>query len=275
MPDCERRRGGDTPIPVTECDADAQTFITAAGITDDVQQGAICKLVSDLKTYPAVGTKYWNREILVYPFVGGNATAHAVNLKTPGTNNLTFVGAGLVHSALGVQGDGLASYANTGYLIVSQNLVRAMFYVDLDMTTAAGTEYFGCRNNPFTSGFEARLGVALFQYLCNDTIARNSSTPLILGCRLIERYIAANKQSTQGNQLWDVEAVASVANAHNNPIFLFARSGLVSVPATFSNARMSSFTYGDPLDTGGGNAEHLEYKGIWDAFNITLGRGHP
>ena len=59
--------------PAPECDADAQAFITAAGITDENNGAAICNLVRDLKTYPAIGTKYWNRENLIYPIVGGNA----------------------------------------------------------------------------------------------------------------------------------------------------------------------------------------------------------
>ena len=81
--------------PVVECvpDSDAQAFITAAGLTDETQINSVCQLVNDLKTYPAVGTKYWDREDLIYPFVGGTSVAHAVNLKSPlGTNNLTFLG---------------------------------------------------------------------------------------------------------------------------------------------------------------------------------------
>ena len=77
-------------------DPDAQAFITAAAITDPTQQGAIITLVTDLKGY-----SIWTKFKAIYPVVGGIASAHAVNLKTPGTYNLTF-GTGWTHNANGM-----------------------------------------------------------------------------------------------------------------------------------------------------------------------------
>ena len=64
-------------------DPDAQAFITAAAITDPTQQSAINTLVVDLKGY-----SIWTKFKAIYPVVGGIASSHAVNLKTPGTYNL-------------------------------------------------------------------------------------------------------------------------------------------------------------------------------------------
>lgn len=77
-------------------DPDAQAFITAAGISDTTQQNAIKQLVADLKGY-----SLWTNFIGLYPIVGGVASSHAVNLKSPGTYNLTISGSP-THDSTGI-----------------------------------------------------------------------------------------------------------------------------------------------------------------------------
>jgi len=88
-------------------DADAQAFFTAASITDSTQKSAVNQLVLDLKSY-----NIWTKIKALYPIVGGSASSHAVNLKTPGTYNLTFA-TGVTHSSTGMTGNGTSGYANT------------------------------------------------------------------------------------------------------------------------------------------------------------------
>ena len=88
-------------------DPDAQAFITAAGITNPTQQGAINTLVVALKGY-----SIWTKFKAIYPIVGGVASSHAVNLKTPGTYNLTF-GTGWTHTSNGMTSL-LNTFAQTG-----------------------------------------------------------------------------------------------------------------------------------------------------------------
>ena len=95
---------------IIDIDNDAFTFLTAAGITNTTQRNAINKLVIDLKYYGL-----WTKQRAIYPVVGGVAASHAVNLKTPGTYNLTFTG-GWVHSANGMTPNGTSDYANTGLI---------------------------------------------------------------------------------------------------------------------------------------------------------------
>jgi hypothetical protein len=90
-------------------DPDAQAFITAAAITDPTQQSAINTLVTDLKGY-----SIWTKFQAIYPVVGGSASAHAVNLKTPGTHNLTY-GTGVTHSSNGMVSNGTTGYANSNF----------------------------------------------------------------------------------------------------------------------------------------------------------------
>lgn len=100
--------GGYTPS-----DADAQAFITAAGITDATQQSAINTLVTDLKGY-----SIWDKMKAIYPFVGGTSTTHKWNLKDPrdldSAFRLVFSGGG-THSANGYLPNGVNSYADTKF----------------------------------------------------------------------------------------------------------------------------------------------------------------
>lgn len=87
-------------------DADAVAFFTAASITDTTQKSAVNQLVLDLKT-----ANIWTKMKALYPVVGGVASSHAVNLKSPGTYNLTFA-TGWTHANTGMTPNG-ATYADT------------------------------------------------------------------------------------------------------------------------------------------------------------------
>ncbi len=99
-------------------DADAQAFITAAGITDATQQSAINTLVTDLKGYGI-----WSKMKAIYPFVGGTASAHKWNLKDPrdldAAFRLVFSGGG-THASTGWTPNGVNGYGDTK-LIESTN----------------------------------------------------------------------------------------------------------------------------------------------------------
>jgi len=97
-------------------DPDAQSFITAAGITDPTQQLAINTLVLSLKA-----DGIWTKMNALYPFVGGTSTTHKYNLKDPrdldAAFRLTFNG-GWTHNSNGVTPSGTNGWANT-FLIPS------------------------------------------------------------------------------------------------------------------------------------------------------------
>jgi hypothetical protein len=92
-------------------DANAQAFITAAGITDAIQQRAITVFVLALKS-----ASIWTKFVAIYPMVGGTATTHKYNLKNPLDTNaafrLVFLG-GWTHSSTGALPNGTTGYADT------------------------------------------------------------------------------------------------------------------------------------------------------------------
>jgi hypothetical protein len=119
-------------------DTDAQAFITAANITNTIQQNAIKTLVSDLKSYGI-----WTKMKAIYPFVGGNASSHKFNLKDPRDLNaafrLTFYGGG-THSSNGYQLNGLNSWGDANLVpstVLTSNSVSLGFYSRTNRVGAA------------------------------------------------------------------------------------------------------------------------------------------
>jgi hypothetical protein len=119
-------------------DADAQAFITAAGITDATQQSAINTLVVNLKAYGI-----WTKMKAIYPFVGGTASTHKWNLKDPrdldAAFRLVFTG-GITHSSSGVVGNAVNGYANTFVIpstSLSLNSTHLSYYSRTDISQLA------------------------------------------------------------------------------------------------------------------------------------------
>ncbi len=72
------------------------------------QKNACNKRIADMKD-----TGIWDKRIAYYGFLGGTPNAHAINWKSPGTYNISWVG-GMVHSSNGINSDGSTGYGNTG-----------------------------------------------------------------------------------------------------------------------------------------------------------------
>ena len=118
------------PLPTltrvsTNCpntDTDVLAFLAAAGISDSVIEGALDVYVTTIKT-----ANLWDRHDAIYPFVGGNASAHKLNLKNPADTDaafrLTFFG-GITHNSNGITPNGINGYANTHYTETVQSLLN-------------------------------------------------------------------------------------------------------------------------------------------------------
>jgi hypothetical protein len=146
-------------------DADAVAFLAAAGITDATITSAVCTLVTNMKIN---GT--WSNCSAIYPFVGGTATTHKFNLKNPADTNAAFrllFSGGWTHSANGILGNALNTFANTFYntnpiasghlSIYSRSNLATAQSVDLGAGSIAADRYYitaGLTNtNSPTAGF--------------------------------------------------------------------------------------------------------------------------
>ena len=163
-------------------DADAAAFFTAASITDNTQKSAVNQLVLDLKS-----ASIWTKMKALYPVVGGVASSHAINLKTPGTYNLTFA-TGWTHASTGMTPNG-ATYADT-FLIPSTAFANTNVHLSFysRTTTNVGrvdmgafwTDSPGTNPTQNTSAFQLETGRSLdgnaIGYLSNDDTNRISYT---------------------------------------------------------------------------------------------------
>jgi hypothetical protein len=103
----------------TVSDADAQAFVTNAGIVDQVEANAINNLVIGMKA-----DGIWSKMKAIYPFVGGTASQHKFNLKNPldtdGAFRIVFNG-GWTHSVNGALPNGVNGWADTK--LIAQNVL--------------------------------------------------------------------------------------------------------------------------------------------------------
>ena len=95
----------------TVSDADAQAFVTNAGIVDQVEADAVNNLVIGLKA-----DGLWSKMKALYPFVGSSASSHKYNLRNPLDTDAAFrlvFNGGWTHSATGALPNGTNAYADT------------------------------------------------------------------------------------------------------------------------------------------------------------------
>ena len=86
-----------------------QNFVTAAGITNPSDISALNSLYVNLDADGLI-----SKMDVIYPFIGGNETAHSYNLLDTGSFTLSFNGT-WVHNGNGITSDGSTAYANTQF----------------------------------------------------------------------------------------------------------------------------------------------------------------
>lgn len=90
-------------------DADAQAYFTAAGGLSTLEKDTWNTFVIAAKA-----NGYWSKIYVINPVLGSSAAQHAVNAKTPGTYDATYVGT-VTHTSAHMVGDGSTGYVNTGF----------------------------------------------------------------------------------------------------------------------------------------------------------------
>jgi hypothetical protein len=241
-------------------DPDAQAFITAAGITNPTQQGAINTLVLALKGY-----SIWTKFKAIYPIVGGTASAHAVNLKTPGTYNMSFA-TGVTHSSTGMISGG-AGYADTNLnqSLLSQNSTHLSFYSRTNLNTNQAEIGIHAGNYNL---MQIRVSGTAY-YLINTpglpTVAEADSRGFFIGNRQASNDIDAWKNGVK--ILNGTTASGTVASGN---LFLLAYNNIQGGggAAAVSTKECAFASIGDGLtDTDGANF----YTAV-QAYQTTLGR---
>jgi hypothetical protein len=229
-------------------DADAQAFITAAGITDATQQQAINTLVVDMKGYGI-----WTKMKAIYPFVGGTATTHKYNLKDPrdldAAFRLSFNG-GWTHSSNGALPNGSNAYADTyfsqlnGFDSVSSASIGA--YIRTDSSSNSGDMGAGGTNT-------ASSGMLIYSSFGGSTY---------YGCALAASIIGTGSTNTDSKGFYSVVRDSGVQRQYKRGDITINVSETESI-GTISNLNI----YIGGLNPSSGNTLYL-YSDRQTAFNF-------
>ena len=106
-----------TNLPIS-WDTDALAFLGAASITDSTISNAVNGFVTTAKTHTGNWPSgFWASFPCIYPFVGGNSTAHSKNLKGS-SFGITWAGT-VTHDSTGITGNGTDGWGDTGFNLSS------------------------------------------------------------------------------------------------------------------------------------------------------------
>ena len=239
----------------TVSDADAQAFVTNAGIVDQVEANAINNLVIGLKA-----DSLWTKMKAVYPFVGGSSTSNSYNLVNTAQYQLSFSG-GATHNSNGYTG-GVNGYANTGLNPNTAFITNDSFHMSIYSRTNSGldgadlggvngstrTDLWlkaadgNCYNRVHLNGITAANTNSTGIYIST----RNSSTSLKLfknATQLGSTYTGANGSRLDVNMFLGAYNLGGTPNYYTQRNYAFASigDGLSDSESTNLNSRINTF----------------------------------
>ena len=245
-------------------DFDANAFITSATITDTTQKAATNSLTIDLKGY-----SIWTKFKAIYPIVGGTASSHAVNLKTPGTYNLTF-STGWTHSSTGMTPNGTSAYADTGLnpsSVLTLNSTHLSFYSRTNVSAVQrDIAIYQVGDNP-TMALGTSVGAEISDhYNYNQRISASiaASTGFYLGTRTT----STSHKLYKNNTTLGTNTSANINILPNGNIFIGAANSTTLGITSYSTKQCAFASIGDSLtDTDAANF----YTAV-QAYQTTLSR---
>jgi len=250
----------------TVSDADAQAFVTNAGIVDQVEANAINNLVIGMKA-----DGLWSKMKAVYPFVGGTASSNKFNLKNPldtdAAFRLVFIGGGTWNNN-GYTPNGTNGYANT-FLTPSTNLTtdnHISIYLN-SLNTAGLVPYIiGCYNSEVQA-----FTIRTFGTFDNSSVTYNH-TPLSISNTSAnsDGFWLTNIISSNHRQVRNTTLRGSITKLGAAPTVNMYIGALNNnnVAAQFANQRIATTTIGDNLTA-------VEESNLYTAlqnFNTALAR---
>jgi len=253
-------------------DVDAQAFITAASITDSTQKSAVNQLVLDLKS-----ANIWAKMKALYPFVGGTASSHRFNLKTPTTNASDFYlipYGGITHSSNGVQFDGTSGYFDTQLIPYTQLTQTSSHLSYYSRTDSTNSNDIGGQDDTSPNGqFYVESGKTNAYFSIKNTdvnrvvVANTNSQGMFLASRtasnLLKGYkngvVVGSNANTTGAGGMNIPATIGSFNYKNS-------GGTIS--KFYGNKQFAFASIGDGLS----DSEVTAFYTAVQAYQTTLGR---
>jgi hypothetical protein len=249
------------PFVYPSIDPDCAAFLTATGITNPTISGAVCTLVTSLKS-----ANLWNKFNAIYPFVGGTAITHKFNLKNPADTNvafrLVFTG-GWTHNSNGITGNGVNVAANTfvNNLMLNKNSCHISTY----SRTNVEQQSIDIGSGGFTDGLHHALrwpGLGAFfrTFL--------SGTPSVANLNSQGLYVSTRTASNLSKMYKNGSAIitSSIAVAGQDPLNIYI--GAYQGTGFFTTRNISFSTIGSGLTDSDASSMYT----IVQTFQTTLGR---
>jgi hypothetical protein len=251
-------------------DADAQAFITAAGITNPTQQSAVNQLVLDLKS-----ANIWTKMKAIYPIVGGSASTHKWNLKDPRDLNAAFrlsFSTGWTHSINGMTPNGSSAYADT-FLTPSTSLSLNSSHISFYSRTNNTADYsdFGAggvgSSNTNYLQILSKWSDSKFYGLANDVDFTANTVTTSTGLFIVSRTgVSASKNYKDGSII--TTKTASSVSLSDRSLVLSARNLASGGLSNYSNRQCAFASIGDGLT----DTEAANFYTAVQNYNTTLGR---
>jgi hypothetical protein len=252
----------------TVSDADAQAFVTAANIVDQVEANAINNLVIGLKA-----DSLWTKMKACYPMVGGSSSTMKFNLKNPldtdAAFRLTYSG-GLTYSSTGLLG-GVNGYADTKLVpssVLSLNNTHISFYSrtdnagfeDVEMGVNDGSNTSRLFIAPKYSGSNSAFRAV------NSAQAGPGTSPNMQGFFIASRVNStAMKLYRNSSVLFNDSTSSGLLNSTNIFLLCYNNSG---TPVYYSDRECAFASIGDGLD----DTEATNLTNRVQTFNTALNR---
>ena len=239
-------------------DPDAQAFFTAASITDTTQKSAVNTLVLSLKS-----ANIWTKMKALYPVVGGVASSHAVNLKTPGTYNLSFA-TGWTHSSTGMTPSN--AYADTNLMPstagLGQNSTHFTYYSRTNINEGKYDMGISLSNYSIIASNSSNLFYAAINQAPQLSASNSDSRGLFMSNRTSSSNVVGFKNN--------IKLISSntVSATPENYSFYIGSANRNNTPLTYSSKECAFASIGDGLT----DAEASSFYTAVQNYQTTLGR---
>lgn len=245
-------------------DPAVKSFIARAGISDATQISAITALVSALKS-----SNIWGKFAAIYPFVGGNASAHSQNLASS-SYPITWHGT-VTHDATGITGNGSTGYGNcAGLSNTTVGVLAGLAVYSRAIGSGTFTSYTDLSGATIPTGFrivqEWTIGSGDLQFQTGN-VQPQKNTPFSAG------LYAGDKSATARADLYinGVSAANSTTSDTYAPtateIFVLANNN-AGTPNGFSNHNLAFAAVFTSMSA----AEHATFYAAVQAYETALGR---
>jgi len=259
-------------------DPDAQAFITAAGITDPTQVGAINTLVGRLKTASLWATKLQ----AIYPYVGGSAFSHKWNLRDPRDLDAAFRivwNGSVTHDANGITPDGTTGYGDTKFVPNTSGTVNNSHLSVYSRSSGAAGQQCWEIGSLENSGVQRwglavrRTNTLLAEFYGHAVLGKDYLEPANVDARgfFVVSRRASNDMSAYLNGVSKGNAATAQTNTFSSltgPLFVGATNQLGTGAAQFSGKNLAFASIGLGLT----DADVVALNAAVTEYQTTLGR---